>query len=313
MTNDVLSIFGCRYCSRYAKFAAVISLYASKCLLNGPLNFGISCCPSFYLLVPDVRGIFFDPTPSLKLIYLWSLRVSSLTLSLFANLAAQYVLCQVNNGLAGTPSKCCSVSSIDHYQFIGCCPDCYQCCLILSVIDDAHYLTLALKSSAIIIPLRNVLLKSARYFCWEHFFKVSHLPTIGGEVSATDYPIHTYILPRQNGLPNGSLCEGDSCFLGITKSWSESCYGTLTSKEGPWKPIALPNAYTLNHILFFCLYVHQVLDMYDSHSFRSENQDIGPGYFWQWLLSLLPPLHILFQPLLCRLLLFSEGMLFSPK
>lgn len=209
MTNNVLSIFGCRYCSRYAKFAAVISLYASKCLLNGPLNFGISCCPSFYFLVPDVRGIFFDPTPSLKLIYLWSLRVSSLTLSLFANLAAQYVLChkgQVSNGLAGTPSKsllCFLYWSL--YQFIGCCPDCYQCCLILSVIDDAHYLTLALKSSAIIIPLRNVLLKSARYFCWKHFFKLSHRPTIGGEVSATDYPIHTYILPRQNGLPNGSL------------------------------------------------------------------------------------------------------------
>lgn len=202
-------------------------------LLNGSLNFGISCCPSFYLLVPDVRGIFFDPTPSLKLIYLWSLKVSSLTLPLFASLAAQYVLChkgQVNNGLAGTPSKSCSVSSTVHYQFIGCCPDCYQCCLLLSVIGDAHYMTLTLKSLAIIIPLRNALLKSARYFCWEHFFKVAH-QTIGGDVSATDYPIHTYILPRQNGLLNGSLCEGDSCFLGITKRWSERCYGTLTSKE----------------------------------------------------------------------------------
>lgn len=70
---------------------------------------------------------------------------------------------------------------------------------LLSVIGDAHYMTLTLKSPAIIIPLQNVLLKSARYFCWEHFFKVSH-GTIGGEVSATDYPIHTYILPRQNGF-----------------------------------------------------------------------------------------------------------------
>lgn len=41
----------------------------------------------------------------------------------------------------------------------------------------------------------------------------------------------------------------------------------LTPKGGPWIPIALPNAYTLSHILFCCLYVHQVLDMYDSHSF----------------------------------------------
>lgn len=145
---------------------------------------------------------------------------------------------------------------------------------LLSVIGDAHYITLALKSPAIIIPLQNVLLKSARYFCWEHFFKVSHR-TIGGEVSATDYPIHTV----HTFYPDKIVCQMAvfvrvTCFLGITKSWSERCYGTLTSKGGPWIPIALPNAYTLSHILFCCLYVHQVLDMYDSDSFRSKSQDI---------------------------------------
>lgn len=89
---------------------------------------------------------------------------------------------------------------------------------------------------------------------------------------------------------------------------------TLTSKGGPWIPIALPNAYTLSHILFCCLYVHQVLDMYDSHSFRSESQDIRPGYFWQWLISLLPPLHILFlSHYYAAFSFFLKGRYFRPS